>query len=589
MTDPRHAISKCSPCWALAAVPLLLFGCSRGKTHAPAVEAIEVLSPKPGTSVASAVIGVEVVTASWQRISVRVGDLEFEGKAQPRTGTTLFASVQLPTGATEVRVEATDAAGHEHYLVVPFTSLPLTGDSELVATPELVSDLPGEVTLRATPSADLAAIVDFRFDNDGDGVVDITQPTGTLVVGVAEPALLWPRVFAHTDQGVLVPITVRRPVRVYDEGQGTERHDQATDTPVADLAWDAGRNRLAVLSDSLRVIDGDGHTVFVDPSTTPTTCTAIATDADGNIYCVLPGEARIQRRLAASDYALDTTLSLQGTFGLPGSEVAFFNSPHGVSVGDAGLEGRIWVADSGNARVQQFTSRAEFVTAFDGSEEGGQPLGPITTLLVRRDTTLAIVSADGHSIRLHEADGTPLPSDHLPRFERIVDLFETTEGWLGVADAGRDLVVFLGPDGREAQRFASPVPFSACVHRVVGTARQLVLADTETARLVILTLPPALDPAEPLRVVSAFVEAIRNGDLRAAEQVTAPVCRARLAMLDLPQAGNVAAALTGLAVVNQTQHAAIVIARLGAAIDAERTEFVLRRSAHDNAMRIIGF
>jgi hypothetical protein len=496
--------------------------------------------------------------------------------------------VLLRAGTTVIRVEGTDAQGGVASTTVSVQSSTPSEDSILIAAPEFTGTVPADVHLLAKPAISLGTIAEYRFDVDGDGVIDVSQASGTLLATYREERLYWPRAFVRTNAGVLIPLETPRGLRAVTTGNATTRSDTALATVASDVAWDLAHQRLVVLSGALTVFANDGSTVFSSSSVNRSNCSAVATDHEGNVYCVHPLEARVLRLLAASDYAPDLSLSAAGSFGLQGSEVSFFSGPRGVSVGDEGTESRIYVADTNNLRIQRFSAHAEFELAFDGSG-GNVALGAVTTIAALRDTSLAVVDVSGTNLMLFDADGNRLPAPSYPAFQRVVDVFETIDGLLGVADAGAGEVVFLQADGMVARSISVPVPFEACAYRVVGGREQMVVADAGSPRLVTLTLSTSTDDAEPVRVVNAFVAALRTGDLSAAERLVTASARERLAALDEPRARDVAASIRNPTVTNLTQHSAIVIATTGSATAPQLTEFELRRSAHDSCLRITAF
>ena len=85
----------------------------------------------------------------------------------------------------------------------------------------------------------------------------------------------------------------------------------------------------------------------------------VAVDASGNVYVADSGNQRIQKFTSSGVF-----LDKWGSFG-PGN--VQFHYPEGVGVDAAG---NVYVADSGNSRIQKFTSTGSFVTAW-GSTGGG--------------------------------------------------------------------------------------------------------------------------------------------------------------------------------------------------------------------------
>lgn len=78
----------------------------------------------------------------------------------------------------------------------------------------------------------------------------------------------------------------------------------------------------------------------------------IAVDGSGNIYVADTGNDRIQKLDASGRFIL--------LFGRPGSSTGELDSPNGVAV-DSG--GNVYVLDSGNDRVQKFDSNGKFLSS----------------------------------------------------------------------------------------------------------------------------------------------------------------------------------------------------------------------------------
>ncbi len=116
----------------------------------------------------------------------------------------------------------------------------------------------------------------------------------------------------------------------------------------------------------------------------PATFTTLCALAGGLLFCVAPA-------LASREY------SVGPTFGAPGSGAGQLESPGGDAVNDA--TGDVYVADTGNHRVDEFTATGEFAMAF-GKEVG--PLGEAdcTTL-----STCKVGTAGAEAGELDNANG----------------------------------------------------------------------------------------------------------------------------------------------------------------------------------------
>ncbi|HKG56124.1 MAG TPA: hypothetical protein VKA85_02640 [Candidatus Limnocylindrales bacterium] len=90
----------------------------------------------------------------------------------------------------------------------------------------------------------------------------------------------------------------------------------------------------------------------------------VATDERGTVFVADTGNNRIERFSSSGGYI--------STIGAPGSGRGQLAGPMGVA---ADRDGRVWVADTGNRRVEEFGPGGAFVDEWNGPDEGfGQPV-----------------------------------------------------------------------------------------------------------------------------------------------------------------------------------------------------------------------
>jgi uncharacterized protein (TIGR03663 family) len=101
-------------------------------------------------------------------------------------------------------------------------------------------------------------------------------------------------------------------------------------------------------------------------------------------------------------------LAARQVFGSPGSEPGQFQSPHGIEVGPDGF---IYVADSGNYRIQKWTAEGQFMAAWGRQSmletEGGIPQGfnEPWDVAVAADGTIYVADTWNHRIHKLDAEG----------------------------------------------------------------------------------------------------------------------------------------------------------------------------------------
>jgi hypothetical protein len=122
--------------------------------------------------------------------------------------------------------------------------------------------------------------------------------------------------------------------------------------------------------------------------------TRVTIDGAGNVYVTDSGNNRIQK--FTSDGIFITA------WGNEGSGNGQFEWPCGVAVDDAG---NVYVADSGNNRIQKFTSDGVFITAWGNRGSGnGQLLEPFG-VVVDDAGNVYVADTDNHRIQKFTSDG----------------------------------------------------------------------------------------------------------------------------------------------------------------------------------------
>jgi DNA-binding beta-propeller fold protein YncE len=139
------------------------------------------------------------------------------------------------------------------------------------------------------------------------------------------------------------------------------------------------------------------------------------------------------------------------TFGEAGIGPVQFNQPHGVAVGN---NGRIYVTDTGNRRVQALDASGNFVFSIDG---GVQKFVDPFDLVTISNGGLAVLDSDVGWIYLFDADGKSIGRIGGPdaQFYHPRGLSIDAQDNLYVADTGGSRVVKLSPQGTKLQVFGT--------------------------------------------------------------------------------------------------------------------------------------
>jgi predicted membrane-bound mannosyltransferase len=174
-------------------------------------------------------------------------------------------------------------------------------------------------------------------------------------------------------------------------------------------------------------------------------------------------------------------LSARVVFGSVGSVPGQFQSPRGIEIGP---DGYVYVADSGNHRIQKFTFDGEFVAAWgvrsDRAEEGAAPRGFLEPWDVAVAPNGEIYVADTWNHRIQRLDG----EGNLLGFWGLFGEFGPLDGEVGESAFYGPRGVVIGPDGRVyvADTGTGGVPGRAGGHCVRAGWRDLRGRHVEPAR-----------------------------------------------------------------------------------------------------------
>ncbi len=172
----------------------------------------------------------------------------------------------------------------------------------------------------------------------------------------------------------------------------------------------------------------------------------MAVGPDGRIYVLDSGNNRVQ--------VFDEFGQVQKSWGASGTEPGLFNEPWGIAVDD----NYVYVADTWNHRIQKFTLEGEYVDSFGMSgsptedvDEGlGLFFGPRSIILIN-DDQLLVTDTGNHRMQLLDREGNFLQQigsfGNLPgQMNEPVGLAQGPDGSIYLADTWNSRVQQFSPD-----------------------------------------------------------------------------------------------------------------------------------------------
>ncbi len=120
----------------------------------------------------------------------------------------------------------------------------------------------------------------------------------------------------------------------------------------------------------------------------------IEVDAEGNVYVADTGNHRVQKFTGGGAF-----LSQWGSLG---SGAGQFNHPHGIAIGP---QGNVYVAETGNNRVQKFTSEGLFLTMWGSFGDGDGQFRHTHGLAVDGDGNVFVADRNQNRIQKFTSDG----------------------------------------------------------------------------------------------------------------------------------------------------------------------------------------
>ncbi len=204
--------------------------------------------------------------------------------------------------------------------------------------------------------------------------------------------------------------------------------------------------------------------------------------ADLNIPPTLPAAEPVSP-IPSSPGPASAEVTFMASWGIKGDGPGEFNEPRGVAVD---LEGVVFVADTGNGRIQVFDDGGKFLASW-----GGDVLGAPTDLAVSRDGRVYVVDAQHDSVLVFSPQG-----ELEARWGERYGLFDPRgvevdgAGNVYVANTGGSVILKVSSGGEVLARYGGfgygPGQLNQPTDVAVGLDSNLYVVDTENRRVQVL-------------------------------------------------------------------------------------------------------
>jgi hypothetical protein len=497
-----------------------------------AAPTISITSPQDNSSVA-----VSRINVSGTFTSAAIKGIDVNGVPAFITGSTWQAlNVLLAPGLNTIIATATDLAGGTGTMTIHVNagSGPLPDPVQLQATP-IAGFAALTVTFTVTASVPVT-LADVLYDFTGDNTSfehhsDLNPVTHTY----QSAGQFFPTVTLVTSSGTFSSAGGWNgdPSRLRINVQAQPVVDPNATITVADpvdLKWMPG-NVLYVLSRSSATVTE--YNVAVTPPTVIATITGIGTspngldvDSDGNVYVAVTGDNQVKKyKPVTGGFQLDTSFNGTGIVGGAGSGDGQFNAPFDVAVTPDGTE--IAVSDSGNDRVQSFTSAGGFISSLGQyGTDAGQFNNPVGIFYDDVGTLYAVDSGNaritiGNSWCVTGTSGAP--GSDVGLFRAPINLSVGDRG-IYAADTGNGRIQAFEPttDGHHGAapfvpRWATTGALGLAQPRGVAAVNDLLeervyVADTGNGRVLLVSFPSD----NPEGTWTAMTQRLLAGDIAGA-------------------------------------------------------------------------
>jgi sugar lactone lactonase YvrE/tetratricopeptide (TPR) repeat protein/fibronectin type 3 domain-containing protein len=345
----------------------------------------------------------------------------------------LDASGGLFSDKSQVKVYAQDGS---HLRLLPKNGKPVA--LQMAHDGVYVADAEGYAVQKYDASGRMVSY----FGSRGDGRAQFMSLAGLALAGADVYVGDRERGLVHhfrTGVAPAIALTPRQTAVPY------VRWQQSLNVAAGRMAWDGKDTLYAVARDKpalLRIKDG----VAQDMPLKDLSPTALAIDKAGALWVLERNRARLHKLDAAGNPVL--------TVGSGGSRNGQLDSPSDFVIAS---DGSLYVADSGNGRIQGFSADGVFFKVIDKGVR--EKLGRPSALAIDAQDQLYVLDNNRNAITVYSAAGEPLrefgndPASLAEKLERPQALLVTQEE-LFVLDSDRVRVYSF--EGRLLRSFAAP-------------------------------------------------------------------------------------------------------------------------------------
>jgi len=174
-----------------------------------------------------------------------------------------------------------------------------------------------------------------------------------------------------------------------------------------------------------------------------------AADSEGNVWVADTGNDRVQEFNAKGEYL--------GQFGTKGTENGQLSAPRSLAVDP---EGNVWVADTGNDRVEQFSPEGKFIAKFGSEGSGAAQLDEPHGLAVDPEGNVWVADTGNDRVEQFSPEGKFIAQfgtkgTENGQLDEPHGLTADSEGNVWVADTGNDRVQEFNAKGEYLGQFGT--------------------------------------------------------------------------------------------------------------------------------------